>query len=158
MRRLNADLEERVAERTTALQTVNDRLAAEIAERRRANEALRASEALLADTVDNSTAVVALKSLSGRYLLVNREFERRFGRAACGGDRAPGCGALCGARWPTTSGRATPKCWRGGAALSFEQELTIGGTASSYVCVKFPLHGADGTLYGVGSMATDITG
>src|SRR5262249_54211309 len=41
---------------------------------------------------------------------------------------------------------------------SFEQDLPVGGNGPrSYVCVKFPLHGADGAPYGVGSMSTDIT-
>ena len=40
---------------------------------------MRASQAQLADTLDNSTAIVSLKDVDGRYLLVNREFERLFG-------------------------------------------------------------------------------
>ena len=42
--------------------------------------------------------------------------------------------------------------------MSFEQDLAVGDDGTrSYVCVKFPLHGADGAPYGVGSMSTDIT-
>src|SRR5271157_3221947 len=46
-------------------------------ERRKAEEALRASEERLQDIVDNTTAVIFVKDLELRYLLVNREFERR---------------------------------------------------------------------------------
>jgi len=50
---------------------------AEINERRRAEEALRISEQRLQDILDNTTAVVFVKDLDLRYLLVNREYERR---------------------------------------------------------------------------------
>ena len=50
---------------------------AEINERRRAEEALRISEQRLQDVVDNTTAVVFVKDLNLRYILVNREYERR---------------------------------------------------------------------------------
>src|SRR6201997_1588452 len=46
-------------------------------ERKRAEEELRKSEQRLQDIVDNTTAVVFVKDLDLRYLLVNREFERR---------------------------------------------------------------------------------
>jgi PAS domain S-box-containing protein len=156
VRRLNAALEIRVAERTAALQTVNDRLAGEIAERRRVHDALRASERLLADTVDHSSAIVALKDVNGCYLLVNREFERLFGqqRRAIVGRRdghlfAPDLAALLRARDGDVLANAVP--------VSFEQDLPVGGGTRSYVCVKFPLHGADNAPYGVGSMYADIT-
>jgi PAS domain S-box-containing protein len=156
VRQLNVVLESRVAERTAALQTVNDRLAGEIGERRRVHEALRASERLLADTVDHSSAVVSLKDIRGRYLLVNREFEDLFGlqRLAMVGRRdeslfAPDLAALLQAHDGEVLASAAP--------ISFEQDLPIGEGTRSYVCVKFPLHGADGAPYGVGSMSTDIT-
>jgi C4-dicarboxylate-specific signal transduction histidine kinase len=41
--------------------------------------------------------------------------------------------------------------------VSFEQDMPVADGTRSYVCVKFPLQGGDGTAYGVGSMATDIT-
>lgn len=157
VRQLNAALETRVEERTATLQTVNDRLAGEIAERRRVHDALRASERQLADTVDNSSAIVSLKDINGSYLLVNREFERLFGqrRRAIVGSRdedlfAPDLAALLRARDGDVQASGVP--------VSFEQDLPVGDDGRrSYVCVKFPLHGADGTPYGVGSMSTDIT-
>src|ERR1700731_3668270 len=49
----------------------------DITERKRAAEELRESEERLQDIVDNTTAVVFVKDLDLRYLLVNREYERR---------------------------------------------------------------------------------
>src|ERR1700704_2242129 len=45
--------------------------------RQRVEEALRASEQRLQDILDNTTAVVFVKDLELRYILVNREYERR---------------------------------------------------------------------------------
>ena len=54
-----------------------DALLAERGERQRAEEALRISEQRLQDILDNTTAVVFVKDLELRYILVNREYERR---------------------------------------------------------------------------------
>lgn len=157
VRRLNAALEIRVAERTKALQNVNDRLAGEIAERRRINDSLIASERLLADTVDHSSAIVSLKGVTGRYLLVNRAFEQLFGhsRQVVVGQRDHDLfGADLAAHLQTRDAEVLAT----GTPLSFEQDLPIGDDGlHTYMCVKFPLRGADGAPYGVGSMATDIT-
>lgn len=156
VRQLNAVLEARVAERTQALQNVNDRLAAEISERRRINDSLIASERLLADTVDHSAAIVALKGLTGRYLLVNREFERLFGRprqtivGQRDDDLFP---AALAARLQAHDADVLAR----GEQVSFEQLLPSRDGDRTYVTVKFPLRGADGKPYGVGSMSTDIS-
>jgi len=156
LRQLNVRLEQRVAQRTAELEAANLRLAAEIVERRKAAEALQISQAQLADTVDHSTAMVALKDVGGRYLLVNREFERLLERpraevVGCTDHQlfADGLAERLSAR--------DDEVLHGGAPISFEHELPVGEPPRAYVCVKFPLHGADGAVYGVGSMATDIT-
>ena len=51
---------------------------AEVAERKQAEEALRASQRLLQGIVDNSGAVIYVKDTEGRYLLVNQRFEELF--------------------------------------------------------------------------------
>jgi PAS domain S-box-containing protein len=156
VRRLNEALEIRVAERTQALQNVNDRLAGEIAERRRVNDSLIASERLLADTVDHSSAIVSLKGVTGRYLLVNRAFERLLGhprQVAVGQRDADLFAAELAVRLQARDAEVLAT----GLPLSFEQELPIDGELHTYMCVKFPLRGAGGAPYGVGSMATDIT-
>ena len=58
-------------------QNTGDALLAESAERGQAEEALRKSEQRLQDILDNTTAIVFVKDLELRYILVNREYERR---------------------------------------------------------------------------------
>src|SRR5450755_3240657 len=55
----------------------NGALLTESVEDGRAAEALRKSEQQLQDILDNTTAVVFVKDLELRYILVNREYERR---------------------------------------------------------------------------------
>ncbi|HSQ51908.1 MAG TPA: PAS domain S-box protein, partial [Nitrospiraceae bacterium] len=50
----------------------------DITERKRAEDKLRESEARLQAILDNSPGMVFLKDVEGRYLLVNRQFERAF--------------------------------------------------------------------------------
>lgn len=156
VRRLNAQLEQRVRQRTAELETANHNLAAEIVERQKAADALLVSQARLADTVDHSTAIVSLKDVEGRYLLVNREFERRFDRLR---PNVVGCAdaELFPAALAERLRAHDDEVLCSGAPVSFEQELPGDDPPRTYVCVKFPLHGADGAAYGVGSMATDIT-
>jgi len=53
-------------------------LTQENSDRRKAEAALRASEERLQDIIDNTSAVIFVKDLELRYLLVNREYERRY--------------------------------------------------------------------------------
>src|SRR5437764_7888079 len=60
------------------LTRTNEELRTEINERKHAEEALRESEERLQDIVDNTTAVVFVKDLQLRFVLINRAYERRF--------------------------------------------------------------------------------
>jgi PAS domain-containing protein len=73
-----------VKKRGADLQKTSDALLAEIGERQRAEEALGASEQRLQDILDNTTAVVFVKDLDLRYILVNREYERRGATKSAG--------------------------------------------------------------------------
>jgi PAS domain S-box-containing protein len=72
VQRLNAELEKRVLERTAQLAEANRAL-----EQR--EQALRQSEARLSAVLDHSPAVICMKDVEGRYIFVNRQFERMLG-------------------------------------------------------------------------------
>jgi K+-sensing histidine kinase KdpD len=69
---------DKLDETVKELKRINDALQAENVERNRAEEALRESEERIQDIIDNTTAVVFVKDLELRFVLINREFERRF--------------------------------------------------------------------------------
>jgi PAS domain S-box-containing protein len=68
LQRLNEELETRVEERTTALKELNRRMVIEIAERQRAEAALRNSEAELRALFAAMTDVITVFDCKGRYI------------------------------------------------------------------------------------------
>ncbi|MES2784633.1 MAG: PAS domain-containing protein [Pseudomonadota bacterium] len=74
LRNAHEDLEQRVRERTADLMKTTEALKAEILERQRAEETTRSNQRLLQAIIDNSFAVIYVKDLQGRYLLVNRRY------------------------------------------------------------------------------------
>jgi len=82
LRRSHESLESRVRERTADLEAANARLRAEIAERRAAEEALRASEDRFARAFQLSPVPITISTLDeGRYLDVNDSFARLMGQS-----------------------------------------------------------------------------
>ncbi|MDB4884227.1 MAG: multi-sensor signal transduction histidine kinase [Gemmatimonadetes bacterium] len=86
IKRLNEDLERRVAERTSQLTAVNDQLINEAHERRRAEEALRRSEAYLADAQRlTHTGSWAFNVATREMLHSSKEHSRLYGFDPNGG-------------------------------------------------------------------------
>lgn len=72
-------LERRVAERTDELAQANQRLQAEVEERRRAEEALRLSETRSRKLVEHANSIIMRRDLHGRVTYLNRFAEAFFG-------------------------------------------------------------------------------
>jgi PAS domain S-box-containing protein len=129
---------------------------AENAERNRAQVALRESEERLQDIVDNTTAVVFVKDLELRYLLVNYEYERRYQvrrhqiRGKTDFDIHPDevAEAL----------RANDRqVIEAGVPIQFEEVVPSEEGDRYYISAKFPLRDRTGKPYAVCGTATDIT-
>lgn len=73
---IRQNLEVRVAERTRQLRLANQRLSREIADRRAAENDLRRHQKQLRAILDNLPSHVYVRDTSGRYLLINRQYER----------------------------------------------------------------------------------
>ncbi len=80
LRVANAELENRVREKTADLARANESLRAEIAERARAQEALREREELYRLLTDNSNDLVYLLDLEGRTVYASPSVPRLLGR------------------------------------------------------------------------------
>jgi PAS domain S-box-containing protein len=128
----------------------------DITERKRAEEELRESEQRLQDIVDNTTAVVFVKDLDLRYLLVNREFERRHRvrrdqiRGKTDFDIHPDDVA-------EAVRHNDRQVIEAGAPLQFTETVPSDGGERVYVSAKFLLRDRTGKPYAVCSIATDIT-
>ena len=110
----------------------------DVTDRKRAEEALRASEQRWLAIVDNTTAVIFIKDLELRYLLVNREYERLFLvqrdqiRGRTDFDLHPHDVA-------ETLRANDRQVIEAGATTQFEEVVPSDGSARHYVVVKFLL-------------------
>ncbi|MBV8351444.1 MAG: GAF domain-containing protein [Verrucomicrobia bacterium] len=122
----------------------------------RAVDALRESERRLQDVVDNTTAVVFVKDLQLRYILVNREYERRHHvrrdqiRGKTDFDIHPHDVAQ--------AIRANDRqVIQSGVPIQFEEAVPLAEGEHWFVSAKFLLRDQAGEPYAVCGIATDIT-
>jgi PAS domain S-box-containing protein len=132
----------------------------DITERRRAEAERRAAQERMQAIVDNSPALVIVKDLEQRYLLVNRRWEEVFGLRV---------EDVVGRTSVEVLGERSPSedhIDREVIATGEVQEAmaTIDGVEDgegegdiTFLVVKFPLRDADGQTYAVCTIATDIT-
>ena len=135
---------------------------------RKMDEAVRAErDRVLATAADHreqllalarhANALIFLKDLEGRYLFVNRHFceVRQVTPEGVIGKTAED---LLG-REHTTASRAHEQAVRAtGHAIEVVEEVpTPDAGVRSYAVTRFPLRDADGAIYAVGGIATDIT-
>ena len=118
--------------------------------------ALQTSETRLQQVLDNTSALVFAKDARGRYLFVNREFERASGRPATeilGRDDEAIFPPDLVERFRHNDQRVLQE----GRSIQFEEVADFGDGPRTYVATKFPLFDAAGEAYAVCGMATDIT-
>jgi PAS domain S-box-containing protein len=125
-------------------------------ERKRAELALVHTKQRLQAILDNSPAVIFLKDLEGRYVLVNRRHEELFGISQ---------NQIIG----RTDREVFPSGWAeqfqandravlaADTPISIEEHAPQDDGVHTYVSVKFPLRNPDGSVSGVCGIATDIT-
>lgn len=128
----------------------------DITERRAAEHALRASERRLQSIIDESPSVIFIKDLDLRYILVNREFERFFGRP-----REELIGRTEHELFPLEVSDEV-EAWdrrvlAKPGAVEYEARFPRHGVDRTYLTTKFQLVDARGRAAGVCGMATDIT-
>src|SRR5215813_509587 len=128
----------------------------DITERKRAEEALRAKEAQLRAILDNSSAVVFVKDLEGRYLRVNRQYEvlRGITEAEVKGKTDYDLYA----KEIADAVRANDQeVLAADMPLQFEEQVALVDGPHDFIAVKFPLRDECGRPYAVCGIATDIT-
>ena len=123
----------------------------------RAEEALRASEALFRSIVDHTPSLITLKDLDGRYKMVNRKFEELHGispEAAMGRTIEelfpPETSAIPMAQEKKMLATGEP----------VEKEITFStpdGTQVILANTKFPVRNSQGEIVAIGTISTDIT-
>lgn len=127
-----------------------------VTDRKRAEDALRRSEQLLQDVINNTTAVIYIKYADGRYLLINRRFEQLFHLTT---DQIVG----------HTDHEIFPKdiadAFRANdvtvlernTAVEYEEYAPHSDGLHAYISIKFPLCDHTGKPYAMCGISTDIT-
>jgi len=121
-----------------------------------AERALLDSEIRLQQVLDNSGAIVFAKNRDGRYLFVNREFERVTGRTSTqmlGQTDDEIFQPELAARFRHNDLRVLQEKH----SIEFEEVADFGGGTRTFLSSKFPLLDSEGVAYAVCGMATDIT-
>jgi PAS domain S-box-containing protein len=131
-------------------------IAHDVTERQQVQEALRQSEERLQAILDNSTALIYVKDLEGKYLTLNAWYGILFHL-----DRTEAIGKTDYEIFPPeiadvlrTNDRQVLETK---TALNWEEVLPHDDGLHTYLSVKFPLFDAAGEPYAVGGISTDIT-
>jgi PAS domain S-box-containing protein len=128
----------------------------EISDLKKAEAALRQNQQQLEAIINNSTAVIYLKDIQGRYLLVNHQYE-----------------SLCHLTNEQIQGKTDYEIFNQKAAeafwandqkviaakssITFEEMVPLDDGTHTYIAVKFPLFNTAGEVYAVCGISTDIT-
>jgi PAS domain S-box-containing protein len=125
-------------------------------ERKTAEGQHRLGEARLQAILDNSPAVIRVKDIEGRYVLINRRFEQLFHLR-----REEIIGKSPHDLFPEETAHALrnhdQQVLSALIPLEFEESLPGEGGIFTFISVKFPLLDADGVPYATCGISTDIT-
>ncbi|MBC8120873.1 MAG: PAS domain S-box protein [Gemmatimonadaceae bacterium] len=118
--------------------------------------ALHESEQRLQAILDYSTAVIYLKDLQGRYILVNRQYENltHVSREMIVGQTDELVFPAEIADLMRTHDRQVLEAC---GALEFEEDVLLDDGMHVYLAIKFPLYDLNGLPYGVCGISSDIT-
>jgi PAS domain S-box-containing protein len=128
----------------------------DVTDRKRAEDALRRSEQLLQDVINNATTYIYVKDTDGRYLLTNRRFRQVFSLTT---DQVIGhtdheifpkdTADTFRANDVTVLERNTP--------MEFEEYAPHSDGPRTAISVKFPLYDHTGRPYATCGISSDIT-
>ncbi|MFC1537462.1 PAS domain S-box protein [Gemmatimonadota bacterium] len=128
----------------------------DISERKRAEEALRESEEKLREILNQSSIVIYVKDIEGRYLLINRKYEKLFHIS-----NEKIIGKTDYDIFPKESADTFREndleALQSDSPLESEEVVPQDDGPHTYISVKFKLKKLDGIPYAVCGISTDIT-
>ena len=113
-------------------------------------------ENLLQSMVDHTSSVIYLKDLEGKYILINRQYEKLF---SVKNHQVKGKTDFD--LFPEDFARKfrsnDEEVLRYGKVLEIEEDAPHEDGPHTYISVKFPVRDSQGNIFGVGGISTDIT-
>jgi len=128
----------------------------DITRRKKAEDALRTSEQQLQSILDNSTTVIYVKDLEGRYIRVNRRFEELY-EIPTGQAKGKTDYDLFSKEMADNLRANDQKVLESLAPMEFEEVVSHSGSIHTYISVKVPLFDEWRRPYAVAGISTDIT-
>ncbi len=129
----------------------------DITESRRVEAALRETEALLRSFIDNAPAMIVLRDMEGRNLLVNEAFSRARGLAPEDLQGTIGHGASTRDH-ASKAKRHHQKVYEQGVTIAEERDTQLpNGKRYQSLVTKFPVFNSEGVITQIGSIGTDIS-
>jgi PAS domain S-box-containing protein len=127
-----------------------------VTDRKRAEDALRRSEQLLQDVADNTTAVIYVKDVDGRFLFTNRRFEQLFHLTT---------EQIVGHTNHEIFPREIADAFRANdlqvlernSMVEYEEQAPHEDGLHTYLSIKFPLRDQTGRPYATCGISSDIT-
>ncbi len=128
----------------------------DISHRRQAEEDLREGHERLQAVIDNSPSMISAKDAGGRYLFVNREFERLYTI-----ERDSVVGRTDEELFPphvaSETSASDQRVIEWGELVKLEEVRRRASEDRTYLTQKFPLRDSTGAIHAVCSISTDIT-
>ncbi len=149
-------LQNKLTLRNNELEIINKQLKIEIEERFLVEKLLISTNDKLDSIINNSTALISLKDIDGRYDLVNAMFLDTLGLEK---------DSVIGKTDYDIFANDTAdmiciddaEVFKAGDAIQCEEVLPTKEGDHFYLCVKFPLYSSDNKIYRICSICTDIT-
>ena len=152
----NQRLDRRVRTRIAEIEAAKRHLAQQIAENRAVAKTIEESENLLRAIIDNSSALIYVRGLDGRYTLANEQHARLFGYP---------CNEIIGKApydlFPADAAATVlandQQVLATNRPVQFEETVLWKGELRTFLSTKFAVRDPGGVIYGICGISTDIT-
>jgi PAS domain S-box-containing protein len=128
----------------------------DVTERKQIQERISESESRLQSIIDGSSQVIFVKDISGKYILINKQYETRYNisreniKGRTDFDFFPKEVAL-------QVKDNDEEVLKTGMVLEKEEVVPLADRIATYLTIKFPLRDKNGKIYAICGIATDIT-
>lgn len=117
---------------------------------------LENNQQLLQAIIDNTSSIIYVKDIFGRFTLINKQFEKTYGMTAASVigktvfDFSP-------EQYAMEQARNDANVLEQRRLFEMEEEAFVNGEVHHYYSIKFPLINRNGEVYAVAGVSTDIT-
>jgi len=154
--RISLKREDELGELASSFNTMADNLVKEMNNREKTYQRLVNGELKYRSLINNINALISIKDLNGRYLLINKEYEVFIHKKM-----AEVTGKTVHDIFPGSSADEITKydkmVFETKQPVKYKILIVFNGVQHTFISTKFPLFNANGAIYATGSISTDIT-